>query len=121
MNKQRVLIFSSRGISHRDRHLMLDLKKMMPHSKSGKLHLAYIHIVFKTMKNLYNATLTPLRDLINSRCLPDMISYFIINLADLKMSMSRVMRKLTIWFPIWSDTNQAVQLQEMARGLKFWI
>ena len=36
-NKQRVLIFSSRGISHRDRHLMLDLKKMMPHSKSGKI------------------------------------------------------------------------------------
>lgn len=34
INKERVLIFASRGISHRDRHLMLDLRKMMPHSKS---------------------------------------------------------------------------------------
>lgn len=32
-NKQRVLIFASRGISHRDRHLMQDLKALMPHSK----------------------------------------------------------------------------------------
>ena len=24
-------------------------------------------------------------------------------------------------FPTWSDTNQAVQLQKMARCLKFWI
>ena len=31
------------------------------------------------------------------------------------------MRKPTFWFPTWSDTNQAVQLQEMARGLKFRI
>ena len=37
INKERVLIFASRGISHRDRHLMLDLRKMMPHSKSGKI------------------------------------------------------------------------------------
>ena len=31
------------------------------------------------------------------------------------------MRKTTFWFPTWSYTNQAVQLQKMARGLKFWI
>ena len=31
------------------------------------------------------------------------------------------MRKPTVWFPTWSDTNQAVQLQKMARGLKFRI
>ena len=31
------------------------------------------------------------------------------------------MRKQTFWFPTWSDTNQAVQLQKMARGLKFQI
>ena len=31
------------------------------------------------------------------------------------------MRKPTFWFPTWSDSNQAVQLQKMARGLKFWI
>ena len=29
--------------------------------------------------------------------------------------------KPTFWFPTWSDTNQAVQLQKMARGLKFRI
>jgi len=34
INKTRVLIFSSRGISYRDRHLMKDLKLMMPHAKS---------------------------------------------------------------------------------------
>ena len=34
---------------------------------------------------------------------------------------NRVMRKPTFWFPTWSDTNQAVQLQKMARGLKFRI
>ena len=26
-----------------------------------------------------------------------------------------------IWFLTWSDTNQVVQLQKMARGLKFQI
>ena len=31
------------------------------------------------------------------------------------------MRKPTFWFLIRSDTNQAVQLQKMARGSKFWI
>ena len=31
------------------------------------------------------------------------------------------MRKPKFWFPTRSDTNQAVQLQKMARGLKFWI
>ena len=31
------------------------------------------------------------------------------------------MRKPTFWFSTWSDTNQAVQLQKVARGLKFGI
>ena len=31
------------------------------------------------------------------------------------------MRKPTFWFPTRSDTNRAVQLQKMARGLKFLI
>ena len=35
--------------------------------------------------------------------------------------MSRVMRKPTFWFPYRSNTNQAVQLQKMARVLKFRI
>ncbi|KAK7501074.1 hypothetical protein BaRGS_00007559 [Batillaria attramentaria] len=33
-NKQRVLVFSSRGIAFRSRHLMQDLKRLMPHSKA---------------------------------------------------------------------------------------
>ncbi|XP_046407859.1 ribosome biogenesis protein BRX1 homolog [Ischnura elegans] len=32
-NKQRVLVFGTRGISYRDRHLMEDLKMLLPHSK----------------------------------------------------------------------------------------
>ncbi|XP_043216756.1 ribosome biogenesis protein BRX1 homolog isoform X1 [Amphibalanus amphitrite] len=34
INKQRVLVFSSRGISHRYRHLMTDIKAMLPHAKA---------------------------------------------------------------------------------------
>merc|ERR1712243_353342 len=38
-NKQRVLVFSQRGISFRSRHLMLDLRTLMPHSRpENKLH-----------------------------------------------------------------------------------
>ncbi|XP_056587404.1 ribosome biogenesis protein BRX1 homolog [Triplophysa dalaica] len=33
-NKERVLVFSSRGINFRTRHLMKDLKTLMPHSKA---------------------------------------------------------------------------------------
>ena len=32
-NKQRVLILGSRGIGHRDRHLMDDLRDLMPHCR----------------------------------------------------------------------------------------
>ncbi|KAF4517542.1 hypothetical protein B566_EDAN005106 [Ephemera danica] len=32
-NRQRVLIFAARGITHRDRHLMEDLRGMFPHSR----------------------------------------------------------------------------------------
>ena len=35
--------------------------------------------------------------------------------------LSWVLRKPTFWFSTWSDTNQAVQSQKMARGLKFRI
>ena len=41
--------------------------------------------------------------------------------AGLERYMSRVMRKPIFWLTTWSDTNQAVQLQKMARGLKFWV
>ena len=43
------------------------------------------------------------------------------NMRGKDRQMSRVMRKPTFWFPTWSDTNQAVQVQKMARGLKFGI
>ncbi|CAG0918008.1 unnamed protein product, partial [Notodromas monacha] len=33
MNKQRVLIFATRGITHLHRHLMEDLRNLLPHSK----------------------------------------------------------------------------------------
>lgn len=37
-NKQRVLIIASRGITHRFRHLMLDISKLLPHgTKDAKL------------------------------------------------------------------------------------
>lgn len=34
--KQKTLILSSRGITHRMRHMMKDLAMLLPHSKSGK-------------------------------------------------------------------------------------
>lgn len=34
VNKQRVLVLCARGINHRDRHLMKDLKTLMPHHRS---------------------------------------------------------------------------------------
>eukprot|EP00112_Aurelia_sp_Birch-Aquarium-sp1_P013661 Seg2908.2 transcript_id=Seg2908.2/GoldUCD/mRNA.D3Y31 product="Ribosome biogenesis protein BRX1" protein_id=Seg2908.2/GoldUCD/D3Y31 len=33
-NKQRVLVFCQRGINHRARHLMLDLRSLLPHSRA---------------------------------------------------------------------------------------
>lgn len=36
-NKQRVLLLSSRGITHRMRHLMNDLEALLPHVKKGTL------------------------------------------------------------------------------------
>ncbi len=34
-NKQRVLLLSSRGITHRMRHLMNDLEGLLPHVRKG--------------------------------------------------------------------------------------
>jgi len=36
-NKQRVLLLSSRGVTHRMRHLMNDLETLLPHVKKGTL------------------------------------------------------------------------------------
>lgn len=33
INRQRVLVFATRGIGHRHRHLMDDVKKLMPHHR----------------------------------------------------------------------------------------
>lgn len=54
-NRERVLVLSSRGVSYRDRHLMNDLKTMMPHSKGDskidkKQKLAYLNEIAE-MKN----------------------------------------------------------------------
>lgn len=38
-NKQRVLLLSSRGITHRMRHLMSDLEVLLPHVKKGERYL----------------------------------------------------------------------------------
>ena len=42
-------------------------------------------------------------------------------LLKLMLEMNHVMRKPKTWFPNRSNTNRAVQPQEMARGWKFWI
>ncbi|XP_011866935.1 PREDICTED: ribosome biogenesis protein BRX1 homolog [Vollenhovia emeryi] len=34
INRQRVLVFATRGINHRHRHLMEDLRKLMPHHRA---------------------------------------------------------------------------------------
>lgn len=34
INRQRVLVFAARGTTQRDRHLMNDLKTIMPHGKA---------------------------------------------------------------------------------------
>lgn len=37
--KQKTLILSSRGITHRMRHMMKDLAALLPHSKTGTFHV----------------------------------------------------------------------------------
>jgi hypothetical protein len=39
-NKQRVLLLSSRGITHRMRHFMNDLEALLPHVKKGAFRFA---------------------------------------------------------------------------------
>ena len=54
-------------------------------------------------------------------CIYALVYFVTKHTINITRHLSRVMRKPTLWFPTWSDTNQAVQLQKMARGLKFWI
>lgn len=61
VNKQRVLVFASRGISHRDRHLMRDIKTLMPHhreeSKMERTKTLSVVNEMCTMKNCNKALL----------------------------------------------------------------
>jgi len=41
-NKQRVLLLSSRGITHRMRHIMNDLEALLPHFKKGAFTSAVV-------------------------------------------------------------------------------
>jgi ribosome biogenesis protein BRX1 len=40
-NKQRVMLLSSRGVTHRMRHLMNDLETLLPHVKKGELLICF--------------------------------------------------------------------------------
>lgn len=40
-NKQRVLLLSSRGVTHRMRHLTNDLETLLPHVKKGDSFILY--------------------------------------------------------------------------------
>lgn len=58
VNKQRTLVFSGRGISHRDRHLIQDIRDLLPHSKKdnkldSKSKLSFINEICD-MKNCNN-------------------------------------------------------------------
>lgn len=62
INKQRTLVLSSRGITHRDRHLLSDLRDLLPHSKKdvkfdAKDDLATINELCE-MKNCQNTRTT---------------------------------------------------------------
>lgn len=60
VNKQRTLVFSSRGVTHRDRHLISDLRDLLPHAKKDvkldtKEQLHFINEI-ADMKNCNNVT-----------------------------------------------------------------
>ena len=47
-NKQRVLLLSSRGITHRMRHFMNDLEALLPHVKKGVcVFIRGVHIFYR--------------------------------------------------------------------------
>ena len=58
----------------------------------------------------------------NSISDPDQnLGYSCIFSSGMQEHMSQDLRKPTFLFLTWSDTNQAVQLQKMAKGFKFRI
>ena len=46
LNKQKVLLLSSRGVTERYRHLMSDLQSLLPHTKKGIYIHIYIYMLF---------------------------------------------------------------------------
>ena len=82
--------------------------------------------ISKLLKKVYNKNNSKLcfldMKIMSFRNVVDLVNKFHIKKIQFTiLYMSRVMRKPTFWFPTWSDTNQAVQLQKMARDLKFRI
>ena len=51
-NKQRVLLLSSRGITHRMRHFMSDLEALLPHVKKGEFTLAVVPFILLLITRL---------------------------------------------------------------------
>ena len=58
-NKQRVLLLSSRGITHRMRHLMNDIEVLLPHTKKGASYYASCRRIGLTM--IYHKTRSLIR------------------------------------------------------------
>ena len=56
-NKQRVLLLSSRGVTHRMRHLMSDLEVLLPHTKKGAYSIALITGVVSTNEGFADSKL----------------------------------------------------------------
>ncbi|XP_054161425.1 ribosome biogenesis protein BRX1 homolog [Oppia nitens] len=55
LNKQRVLVLATRGITYRDRHLMNNIKQMLPHSKSEpKMEAKDLHLVVNEICEMKN-------------------------------------------------------------------
>ena len=51
-NKQRVLLLSSRGVTHRMRHLMSDLEVLLPHVKKGARPVHLISVLCSSASGL---------------------------------------------------------------------
>ena len=74
------------------------------------MHAYFMNMMFKFVINV-----------LTQRKTAEKSAYIFQKFISRRNQMSHVMRKPTFWFPTWSDTNQTVQLQQMARDLKFRI
>ena len=55
-NKQRVLMLSSRGVTHRMRHLMGDLEALLPHVKKGAFIIVCLYVYTDWREQTRNST-----------------------------------------------------------------